>query len=98
LGWRCTKCRDDDDAAAVIIQGEDAPLRVAVGWRCTKCRDDDDAASAYKVRLGAESPAVHSAWEKAFCAKIANVGAANFANARDCRIHVYAADGAKELQ
>jgi phage FluMu protein Com len=94
LEWRCRKCRDDDKTLAE----EEGSLYLSVGWRCRKCRDDDDAAIA-EVKLASEAPAVHAAWEKAFCAKIAGAGAANFANARDCSIRVSPAGGApKELQ
>jgi hypothetical protein len=88
LGWGCRLCRKDDDASE-----EDAPLRVNVGWGCRLCRKDDDASA---LTLGAASPSVHSAWEKAFCTKLAGTGAANFVNARDCRIHVAASKGATE--
>jgi hypothetical protein len=88
LGWQCRLCRKDDDASA-----EDAPLRISVGWQCRLCRKDDDAAS---LTLGSATPAVHSAWEKAFCAKLTTTGAANFANARDCRINVGGDKGTME--
>jgi len=59
---------------------------------CTNCRKDDDAAAAQ-----VSTSAVFSAFEKAFCAKLANTGVENFAYVHDCRVRFVAPTAAKEV-
>jgi hypothetical protein len=102
VGWMpdCRFCPPDDDAtmasAAKLVVAHVTP----VGWTpdCRFCPPDDDAAVVKGSLSDAQLGYLHEAFEKAFCHKLQNSGAVNFANVHDCSFRfVYSSTVSEEI-